>query len=199
MVSKMPNVTWPKGTFVETVKEWQKLWFYITDPHDATWAASPEFKSRSPMQFTSWLEKGLNWSSSDELMALQTLIQSMVDKNIKLVNVIQVMLVRRILPWQSRTCHLWEFNPAEHQILQQFFGTTREDIWKVLFKGNERPPETTEDRGHALAHPANPVSFSYFKVYPLLVYSRKMPKLPYLFVFGAGQRRQADSLSGSAA
>ena len=22
MVSKMPNVTWPKGTFVETVKEW---------------------------------------------------------------------------------------------------------------------------------------------------------------------------------
>ena len=32
MVSKMPNVTWPKGTFVETVKEWQKLWFYIKSP-----------------------------------------------------------------------------------------------------------------------------------------------------------------------
>ena len=50
------------------------------------------------MQFTSWLEKGLNWSSSDELMALQTSIQSMVDKNIKLVDVIQVMLVHQILP-----------------------------------------------------------------------------------------------------
>ena len=37
---------------------------------------------------TSWIEKGPNWSSSDELIALQTRIQSMVDKNIKLVDVI---------------------------------------------------------------------------------------------------------------
>ena len=27
MVSKHPNVTWPKGTFEETVKEWQQGWF----------------------------------------------------------------------------------------------------------------------------------------------------------------------------
>ena len=99
---------------VETIKEWQKLWFYITEPRDATWAAAPKFKSGAPMLLTSWIEKGPNWSSSDELMALQTRIQSMVDKNIKLVNVIQVMLVRRILPCQSRTFHLWEFNPAKH-------------------------------------------------------------------------------------
>ena len=37
------------------------------------------------MRLTSWLEKGLDWASSDELMALQTRIKSMVDKNIKLV------------------------------------------------------------------------------------------------------------------
>ena len=36
MVSKLSNVTWPKGTFVDTVKEWQKLWFYITEPRGAT-------------------------------------------------------------------------------------------------------------------------------------------------------------------
>ena len=48
-----------------------------------------------------WMEKGPNWSSSDDLMTLQTRIQSMVDKNIKLVDVIQVMLVRQILPCQS--------------------------------------------------------------------------------------------------
>ena len=52
------------------------------------------------MRLTSWKEKGPNWSASDELIALQTRIQSMVDKNIKLVDVIQVMLVRRILPCQ---------------------------------------------------------------------------------------------------
>ena len=46
---------------------------------------------------------------------------------------------------------LMEFDPAEHQTLQRFYGTTHEDIWKVLFKGNETPPDKTEDRGHALA------------------------------------------------
>ena len=53
MVSKLPNVTWPKGTFVETIKEWQKLWFYITEPRDTTWATAPEFKSGAPMRLTS--------------------------------------------------------------------------------------------------------------------------------------------------
>ena len=55
MVSKMPNVPWPKGTIVETVKGWQKLWFYVTEPRDTTWAAAPEFQSRAPMWLTSWL------------------------------------------------------------------------------------------------------------------------------------------------
>src|SRR4051812_24165974 len=88
MVSKMPNVTWPTGTFVETVKEWQKQWFCITDPRGATWAAAPEFKARAPMRHTYWTKKGPNWSASDELIALQTRIQSMVYKNIQLVYVI---------------------------------------------------------------------------------------------------------------
>ena len=98
MVSKLPNTTWPKGAFVETVKGWQKLWFYVTEPRDTTWAAAPEFKSGAPMRLTSWKEKGLDWSSSDELRVLQTRIRSMMDKNVKLVDVIQVMLVRQILP-----------------------------------------------------------------------------------------------------
>ena len=66
------------------------------------------------MRLTSWLEQGLDWASSDELTPLQTRIKSMVDKNVQLANVIQVMLVRRILPCQRRTCHSWEFDPAEH-------------------------------------------------------------------------------------
>ena len=73
------------------------------------------------------MEKGPNWSSSDELMALQTRIQSMVDRNIKLVDVIQVMLVRQILPCQSRTSPLWEFDPEKKQTLVRLFRTTHED------------------------------------------------------------------------
>ena len=93
----------------------------------------------------------------------------MVDKNIKLVNVIQVMLVRRILPCQSRTCPLWEFDPEKHQTLERLFGTTHEDVWKLLFKGNETPPDIVSDCGHDLDHPASAVSPSYLMVHPLLV------------------------------
>ena len=162
MVRKLPNVTGPKGTFMETVKGWQQQWFYVTEPRDATWVVAPEFQSGASMRLTSWLEKGLDWSSSDELTALQTRIRSMVDKNVKLANVIQVMLIRRILPCQSRTCYLWEFDPAKHQTLLELFGMMHEEIWKVLFMANKVPPATDEDRGHDLTHPANPVSFLMF-------------------------------------
>ena len=88
MVSKLSHVSWPKGTFVETVKEWQKQWFYITEPRGANWAAAAEFNSGAPMWLPSSVEKTPNWSSSDEPIALQTRVQSMVDKDIKLVGII---------------------------------------------------------------------------------------------------------------
>ena len=40
------------------------------------------------MRLTSWLKKGLDWSSSDELSVLQTRVEDMGDKNIELVNVV---------------------------------------------------------------------------------------------------------------
>ena len=123
------------------------------------------------------MEKGPNWSSSDELMALQTRIQSMVDKNIKLVDVIQVMLVRQILPCQSRTSPLWEFDPEKRQTLVRLFGTTHEDAWKLLFKGDEKPPAIGSDCGHDLAHPASAVTPLNLKAYPLPVCPRRVTKL----------------------
>ena len=124
MVGKMPNVTWLKGSFVETIKGWQSGWFYITEPRDPKWAAAPEFRSGIPMQLTSWKEKGLLWGSSEELTGLQSCLQTLVNKKLKLVNVIQVMLVRRILPCQQRDFSLWEFDPAQHQTLSGLFDTT---------------------------------------------------------------------------
>ena len=40
------------------------------------------------MRLTSWQERGLTWGSSNELTGLQTCIQNMITKKIKLVNVI---------------------------------------------------------------------------------------------------------------
>ena len=83
----------------------------------------------------------------------------MVTKNVKLVDVIQVMLVRRILPCQRRSCPLWEFNSKKHQTLKRLFETSHEGAWKLLFKGNEKPPATDSDRGHSCKHPANEVCY----------------------------------------
>ena len=140
MVGKMPNITWLEGTFVDTIKGRQSGWFYITESCDPTWVATPEFRSGIPMRLTSWKEKGPSWGNSKELTGLQTCIQNMVDKKLKLVNLVQVMLILRILSCQQREFTLWELNPAQHQTLNRVFDTTHEDAWRVLFKSAEAPP-----------------------------------------------------------
>ena len=102
MVGKMPNIIWLEGAFIETIKGWKSGWFYITKPRDPEWAAAPEFRSGIPTRLTSWKEKGLAWGDLEELTGLQTCVQNLVNKKLKLVNVVQVMLIHRILPCQQR-------------------------------------------------------------------------------------------------
>ena len=105
---------------------------------------------------------GLSWGKKKgELTGLQTCIQTLVDKKLKLVNVVQVMLIRLILPCQQRAFNLWEFDPARHQTLSRLFDTTYEDAWKVLFKGAEAPASATEDRGFSTQRHARAVSCFY--------------------------------------
>ena len=148
-------------SYVETIKGWQSGWFYITEPRDTNWVAAPEFRFGIPTRLTSWKEKGLSWGSSMELTGLQKCIRNMMSKKIKLVNVVQVMLFRRILLCQRRAFNLWEFDPAEHQTLRELFDTTHKDVWKVLFKGTEVPPSLTEDRGLSAKRLAHSVSSTH--------------------------------------
>ena len=89
---------------------------------------------------------------------LQSCLQTLVNKKLKLVNVIQVMLVLRILPCQQRDFNLWEFDPAQHRTLSGLFDTTYEDAWRVLFKGAEAHASATEDRRFSSQRPAGEVS-----------------------------------------
>ena len=109
--------------------------------------SSPEFQSGIPTQLTSWKETGLLWGNPEEVTGLQTCVHDMVNKKVKLVNIVQVMLIRRILPSQQRDFNLWEFDPAQHQTLSGLFDTTYEEAWRVLFKGAEAPASATEDHG----------------------------------------------------
>ena len=135
---------------------------------DPDWAAAPEFRSGIPTRLTSWKESRRICGDSEELTGLQTCVQNLVNKKIKLVNVVLVMLIRRILPCLQRAFNLWEFDPAQHQTLSRLFDTTYEDAWKVLFKGAEAPASATEDRGFSSQHQASEVS--YFTLYRTLVF-----------------------------
>jgi hypothetical protein len=56
MVSKNQGVEWFKGTFIETVKEWQKQWFYITEPLAPGQTEVPAFSAGPPRKLKSWRE-----------------------------------------------------------------------------------------------------------------------------------------------
>ena len=81
----------------------------------------------------------MSWGDEEEVTGLQKCIQSLVNKQLKLVTIVRVMLVHRILPCQERDFNLCEFNPAQHRTLSRLFDTMYEDAWKVLFKGAEAP------------------------------------------------------------
>ena len=199
MVSKMANVTWPTGTFNDSVKEWQQQWFYITEPRGKGWAAAPEFRSGAPLRLTSWPKKGLNWSSSNELSVLQTRVKDMEDKNIKLVNVVQVMLVCRILPCQHQACNLWEFDPAKHKTLLELFGSSHKDIRKVLFKSGKSWLDSAEDRGYQLSHSASSVSNRTLTIHMFYWHIlRKMLNVFPTTFLGLDEEGRVDLLSGPA-
>ena len=104
---------------------------------------------------------GLSWGNSAEVTGLQTCIKDLIGRKVKLVNIVQVMLFRRILPCQRRAFSLWEFDPAQHQTLSRLFDTKHEDAWKVLFKSSEVSPPVTEDREFCAKHQANAVSLIF--------------------------------------
>ena len=143
---------------METIKGWQSGWFYITEPRDLEWAAAPEFQSGIPTWLTSWKETGLLWGNSAEVTGLQTCVKDLIGRKVKLVTVVQVMLLRRILPCQRWAFSLWEFDPAQHQTLSRLFDTKHEDAWKVLFQSSEVSPPVTEDRGFCAKRQASVVS-----------------------------------------
>ena len=78
---------------------------------------------------------------------LQRGIASLIREGIGLTNVVQVMLRRRILPCQRRSSPMWDYRTDDDPTVRQLFRTTREKLWKVLFKAQENWPAKKEDQG----------------------------------------------------
>ena len=59
MISKLQKPEWLEGTFIETVKLWQREWFYITEPLTASQTEVPAFIGVPPRKLVSWQREGL--------------------------------------------------------------------------------------------------------------------------------------------
>ena len=68
------------------------------------------FRSGPPPQLVSWVNRGLDWGLVNDVLTLKIRIRDLLKKDVSLVKIMQVMLVRRVLPCQRRPLRMWEFN-----------------------------------------------------------------------------------------
>ena len=80
------------------------------------------------------------------------------ERGINLVMVMQVMLIRRLLPYKRRPLRLWEFNPVGPRVLQHFLGMTPVEMYKLFFGPQVVCPDSTEDAGLSCNRPDTQVS-----------------------------------------
>ena len=78
---------------------------------------------------------------------MQGRIRGLQEREINLVVVAQVMLIRSLLPYKRRPLRLWEFNPEGPRALQHFMGATPVEMYKLFFESQEMCPDLTEDAG----------------------------------------------------
>ena len=124
--------------------------------------APPAFRSGPPPQLASWVNKGLNWGPSKDVPLLQGRIRDLLERDINLIIVAQVMLIRRMLPCKRRPLRLWEFNPEGPRVLQHFMGMTPVEMYKLFFGSQARCPDLFEDAVLSCNRPDAQVSSPVF-------------------------------------
>ncbi|KAM3403528.1 hypothetical protein ACQJBY_006957 [Aegilops geniculata] len=158
VISKNADAPWPEGSSQEEFSLWQREWFYITAPRGTKWVAPPAFRPGPPSRLASWVNKGLDWGPAKDVPLLQGRIRDLLERDISLVVVTQVMLIRRVLPCKRRPLRLWEFNPEGPRALQHFLGKTPVEMYKLFFGPQVVCPDSTEDAGLSCNRPDTQVS-----------------------------------------
>ena len=124
--------------------------------------APPAFRSGPPPRRASWVNEGLIWGASKDVPLLQDRIWDLLERDINLTVVVQVMLIRRMLPCKRRPLRLWEFNPEGPRVLQHFIGTPPVEMYKIFFRSQAMCPDLTEDTGLSCNRPDAEVSSPVF-------------------------------------
>ena len=89
---------------------------------------------------------------------LQGRIRDLLERDISLVVVTQVMLIRRALPCKCRPLRLWEFNPEGPRALQHLMGVTPVEMYQLFFGSQAMCPDLTKDAGLSCNRPDTQVS-----------------------------------------
>ena len=126
---------------------WQRRWFYATAPRGTKWVAAPEFCSGPPSQLASWTDIGRNYGPAGDVPKLQNRIRELMERDINLVSIMQVMLIRRTLPCKRWPLRMWEFNPEGPRTIKHFFGLKLKGMCKLFFGPQVKCPDATEDAG----------------------------------------------------
>ena len=131
---------------------------FVTTPRGTKWVAAPDFRPGPPSQLASWTNAGWDWGSASDVPILQSRIRELLERDINLVSIIQLMLIRRMLPCKVRPLRMWEFNVEGPWTILHFFGLTLEGMCKLFFGPQVKCPDTTEDAGLSCNHPDTQVS-----------------------------------------
>ena len=85
----------------------------------------------------------------------------MIKAKAELVDVVQVMLHRRILPCQRRASPMCAYQLEDEPNVRQLFRTTSEKLSKALFKPRKSCPAKEEDSGLSTDNPPSQVRYNF--------------------------------------
>ena len=118
-------------------------------------------------------QQGAELGEVNDVLTLQSRIRDLLKRDVSLVKVMQVMLVRRVLPCQRRSLHMWEFNLEGPRTIQHFFGVMLEGMYRLFFGSRIKCPDTIEDVGLSCNRPgtqvSNPMTNSFAYIFHSIV------------------------------
>ena len=98
---------------METIKVWHREWFYITELPAEGQRGIRAFTTEPMRSLVSWMRRYLDRGNPSKVETLPKRLKSQIGHDIKLVDVIDVVLQRPNLPLQLRASTMWMYNTED--------------------------------------------------------------------------------------
>ena len=166
MISKLARVEWPEGTFIDTVKVWQKECFYMKNvAPQGDYVNLPAYVAGPPagrQPSWSYRARSLSQAGNAAVSRLRVMIQS---EGLTGADLVAAFMERRVLPLQSRPhmiCQMsGRFDPCRLSTREM---PHAEVSYMVNYISNYKLAEDWRygKAPYSLANPPPVVGFSFF-------------------------------------